>query len=294
MPPVAQLVEQRFRNIPISIDWDGFRTYLLNKYRQRHWALELFRNARRYQHLMGNLSLLDSFSKTKKLHVLQSLIALSKYCGFYEELKARIKAFGIKWHKPNSLMAFLRILDNSNSDVLQWLKRVSSVLDENSKTFLEFALCSGLRAVECIESFNLIIRLREENKLHDYYNEALSTLEHFRFPKIFLRNTKNVFISMVPSELISKIVRCKPITYDSVKMKLQRKHLPLRINDLRDYHGSFMVRHGLIREEVDLLQGRVSDSIFVRHYFSPAMNELRDRTLKGIEPLQQELLALLS
>jgi len=37
------------------------------------------------------------------------------------------------------------------------------------------------------------------------------------------------------------------------------------------------------REEVDLLQGRVGKSIFVRHYWSPAITELRDRVLKALD-----------
>jgi len=34
--------------------------------------------------------------------------------------------------------------------------------------------------------------------------------------------------------------------------------LKVRINELRDYFATFMVKHGLIREEVDLLQGKDS------------------------------------
>jgi len=231
--------------------------------------------------------MLDSFSKSKKYHVLQSLIALSKYLGCYEEFKAKIKAHGIKWRKASSLEAFLRIRNNSNSNVLEWLRDVSKVLGEDSTTFLEFALSSGLRTSEAIESFNLIIKLSRENKLEEYYNENLSTLEHFAYPKTFLRNTKNVFISIVPRDLVKKVSQCNPITYSSVKMRLQRKHIPLRFDELRDYFGSFMVQHGgLIREEVDLLQGRVGESIFTRHYFCPSFQELKARTLKAMQNLK--------
>ena len=37
-----------------------------------------------------------------------------------------------------------------------------------------------------------------------------------------------------------------------------------------------MLNHELMKEEVDLLQGRVGKSIFVRHYWSPAITELRE------------------
>jgi len=268
---------------------EGFKAYLLGKYHNRTWALELFRNARRYQDLMSNLSMLDSFSKSKKYHVLQSLIALSKYLGCYEEFKVQIKTHGIKWRKASSLEAFLRIRNNSNSSILGWLRQVSEVLGEDSATFLEFALISGLRITESIESFNLVIKLSREHRLEEYFNENLNTLEHFAFPKIFLRTTKNAFVTIVSRQLIEKISHCEPITYSSVKMKLQRKHLPMRFDELRDYFGSFMVQHGnLIREEVDLLQGRIGESIFTRHYFSPSFQELRDRTMKAIENLRTQ------
>jgi len=125
--------------------------------------------------------------------------------------------------------------------------------------------------------------------LRNTYNENLCTLEHFTYPKTFLRNTKNVFISIVPRDLVKKVSQCKPVTYNSIKMKLQRRHTPLRFDELRDFFGSFMVQHGsLIREEVDLLQGRVGESIFTRHYFSPSFQELRDRTLKAIDKLRTQ------
>jgi hypothetical protein len=45
----------------------------------------------------------------------------------------------------------------------------------------------------------------------------------------------------------------------------------------------------LIKEEVDLLQGRIPPSILIRHYWSPNFKELRDRTSKAISELEQTL-----
>lgn len=39
--------------------------------------------------------------------------------------------------------------------------------------------------------------------------------------------------------------------------------------------------HACIREEVYLLQGRVGKSIFMHHYFSPNIMELKDKVLKA-------------
>ncbi len=47
-----------------------------------------------------------------------------------------------------------------------------------------------------------------------------------------------------------------------------------------------MVRNGLIKEEVDLLQGRIPPSIFIRHYWSPSFKELRNRTFEALAKMQ--------
>jgi hypothetical protein len=51
-----------------------------------------------------------------------------------------------------------------------------------------------------------------------------------------------------------------------------------------------MIRHGLVAQEADLLCGRIPPSIFVRHYFSPAIKELKERTLKALEEMNAKVL----
>jgi len=63
----------------------------------------------------------------------------------------------------------------------------------------------------------------------------------------------------------------------------------LGLRELRSYFASFVVRHNIISEEVDLLQGRVSKSVFVRHYLKESPTELRDRTLEALRQLEQTL-----
>jgi len=162
-------------------------------------------------------------------------------------------------------------------------------LRPNEQLLLRFAVITGLRKNEAIQSFNLIIHLHENADLENYYKEKLSCLEHFKFKELFLRRTKNAYISFVPKDLILKVASSKQVTYPAIIKRLKRKGLRTRINELRDYYATFMVRHGLIREEVDLLQGRIPPNIFIRHYWSPSFKELRDRTLKSIEQLEELL-----
>jgi len=98
-----------------------------------------------------------------------------------------------------------------------------------------------------------------------------------------------VFISLIPEELMEEIAASEPITYNMLKGRLYRKDMRMRIDELRDHWGTFLLDHGLKREEVDPLQGRVGKSIFVRHYWSPALLELRDRVFRALEQLRAEL-----
>ena len=96
-------------------------------------------------------------------------------------------------------------------------------------------------------------------------------------------------ISLIPEELIEEIAASEPVTYEMVRKRLYRRGMRVRIDELRDHWGTFMLDHGLIKEEVDLLQGRVGKSIFVRHYWSPAITELRDRVFRALDQLESDI-----
>jgi len=239
--------------------------------------------------ISGSLRELDLLSPYVRDHAVKALTALSKYSGMYQEFRNKMKSYGVKRLRRDAFTSFLRILNNNNSDILDWYRKAVNVLRSNERLFLRFVTITGLRKNEAVQSFNLIIRLHENADLENYYNKELNCLEHFKFKELFLRRTKNAYISFIPKEFIQKIAKSDPVTYPAIIKRLKRKDLRTRINELRDYYGTFMVRHGLIREEVDLLQGRIPPSIFIRHYWSPSFKEMRDRTLKAISLLKQSL-----
>jgi len=229
----------------------------------------------------GNLRDLDSFSKWKKNSTLKALIALSKYLGIYEQFKAKVKGYGIKWESQSSVESFLRMM-NRKDGLMDWVKKSAKVLDKNLSTFIEFVMISGIRRGEAINAFNLIIQLQRTGKLSSYYNSDLQCLEHFRFEDVFIRRTKNVFFSFIAKPFIEGVNTCDPISYTTLKRRLKDNGMKLRLNELRDHYATFMVHNGLIREEVDILQGRIGKSLFMRHYFSPNVTELRDKVLNAI------------
>jgi intergrase/recombinase len=63
----------------------------------------------------------------------------------------------------------------------------------------------------------------------------------------------------------------------------------MRFGDLREYYATVMTKW-LTPAEIDFLQGRVSGSVFMRHYFNPALiADLKERTFKGLSQIQAAL-----
>ena len=66
---------------------------------------------------------------------------------------------------------------------------------------IRFGCLVGLRASEVVECVRLLndsgLRIRKPS----YYNPERQALEHFRFPEIFIRQTKKAYISFVTPEM---------------------------------------------------------------------------------------------
>lgn len=157
---------------------------------------------------------------------------------------------------------------------------------------LVFAALSGLRPSEACNSCALIYRLNSEGKLAEYYDGELSMLQHYKYPQLFLRNTKNAFITFASPKLVELAASATPTTYMGVRKAIQRAGMPLQIKDLRKYYAT-LLRKSMEREMIDLVQGRVDGSVFVKHYYRPLIKELRDRVLTATAGLEKELLPLL-
>ena len=267
------------------MDWAAFREWAKSRY-AKSYAPTVYCYAQKFSGLLyGNLAELQRLSRSKRGAILRALTALSKYLGVYEQFKRRMKSYGLKWEGQGSFESFLRILRNNNRDVVEWVKRCLESFDDWYATFIEFVLVSGLRKTEAIEAFNLIVRLGREGRLDEYYNAKLESLEHFRYPKTFIRGSKNVFFSFIPETFLNKIAECHTISDSGYKRRRMKHGLPSRLKDLREYFATYMLNHGLLREEIDLIQGRIGKSLFMKHYFSPAIEDLKNRTLNAIQLL---------
>jgi len=242
--------------------------------------------ALKYGHLLfsGNLSVLHSFSDSKRNHILKSLSALSKFLGVYDEFQRLRRKYDIKWSSGRvDLLIIKRLLKRYNGDNLkEWVNNVKSKVPTLS-LYIDFIMASGLRHGEAINSWNLIIGLCSRNRLNKYYKDCM--LEHYRFPDIFIRRTKKVFLSIVPEYIVERIARSETLTTTKIRKRLFRKGLNERFSDIREYWASVMTRY-LSQPEIDFLQGRISASVFMANYFNPMfIDDLKERTLKGIDNL---------
>ena len=67
-------------------------------------------------------------------------------------------------------------------------------------TVLIFDVLTGLRPTEAVNSCKLITELSEKGKLNTYLDRELMMLQHFRFPELFLRNSKNAAKARAPKQ----------------------------------------------------------------------------------------------
>lgn len=118
-------------------------------------------------------------------------------------------------------------------------------------------------------------------------------LQHFKFKDIFLRKNKNAYISFISKETLNLVLETRPkVNYIAIVSALRRRKIKRRLKELRKLHATTL-RSYLPQEIVDLVQGRISKTIFLRFYYKPFLLDIREKTLKAMEPLQHELLEIL-
>jgi intergrase/recombinase len=139
-------------------------------------------------------------------------------------------------------------------------------------------------------SCRLITELSEQNKLSNYLDKELMMLQHFRFPDLFLRKSKNAYISFITPELLDLVLEAKPrIEYSALDTKIGRAGFKIQVKQLRKLYAT-KLRAQLPQELIDLLQGRISQTIFMKFYYRPLLEDTRDKAIRALMPLQSELL----
>ena len=265
-----------------------YREFLESKYRSKAYACCIFNYTIKYYEAYSNPAIIQTVPETIRHNVLKSMIALSKFKGEYLEFHDKIKQYGIKWVSQDSFTSFLKIFNNNHDSLRQWVKDVSKVMKPHEQLWLKYLALSGLRRTEAEISYNKIIELGKQGR-SEYVNDE-DIVEHFRFPKDFLRGTKNCYITIIPANLLEEITNNKQLCYSTLRKRLEHNGFNQRFKELRSFYSSFMAKNGLMSEEIDLLQGRVPRSVFARHYLKENIGEFKNRVLEGNGKLESLIL----
>jgi hypothetical protein len=234
--------------------------------------------ATKYCHILtfGNASELLTLNDEKRNHVMKSLASLSKFVGCYDKWKQIRERYQLKWSNGDSLTSFNNIMNNRTnySSMVAWLKNAYSKLPKEYGNILLYCTLTGLRPTESTNSILLI-----HKDIGNYMNKESMTLEHFRYPGIFIRKTKKAYISIVTDTILDVARNSGCYSYNAVKMLMMRKNIDMNMSYCRKIFATYLKMNGVESEIIDLLQGRIPKSVFVRHYYRPDPNNSRIRQI---------------
>jgi hypothetical protein len=262
-----------------EISWNEFEGYLSVNL-TKHTAKCRVLYAKRYANVLRECNAQDLLllSEEKRLHVMKSLAALSKYLGGYDIWKDIMQRYQLKWSDNDTLQTF-KNMTNSEKDyesMTDWLENTLSRLPTKYGNILLYDTLTGLRPEEACKSISLIHKCIEE-----YLNKKSFVLEHFRFPGLFIRRTKKAYISLASEPIINIAIQCSNCGYNSLRLAIKRRGLDMHMAYCRKIFATHLRMNGIEQETIDLLQGRTPKSVFAKHYFRPGSNYERIRESLG-------------
>jgi intergrase/recombinase len=222
---------------------------------------------------------------------MEALAAYAKYNGSYDKWQQIRQCYSLHWtNGDESVQALLRFFNTELSldKMIELIKEIAHKLPPLMGEIVKFGTLTGLRPTEILESVRLI---NNNQTFPVYYNAEQMTLQHYKFPDIFLRHTKKAFVSFVPTEIINNLKSHeinKIPSYNAIRKACNRKGIACDLRFCRKVHGSWLHKSGIASEEIDFLQGRTSPSVFCRHYLTPD-SSLRPRVLESLSGLKQEM-----
>jgi intergrase/recombinase len=226
-------------------------------------------------------------SQRNKQHAMTALANLAKFTGRYNQFLHLRQRYNLKWFKGDFIQYFERFFNEGldYNAMLQVIRRMIEKTPTWTGQITKFAVVTGLRPSEVVESVRLINSADEFPK---YYNSSRSALEHFRFSQ-FQRQTKKCYISFVTPEMLSIVEKLDNVpTYNQVRLACRKAGIKCDLRFARKIFASWLHQCGISDIMIDLLQGRVGKSVLVNHYITPGQ-DYNARVLQALEKLQKQL-----
>jgi hypothetical protein len=174
----------------------------------------------------------------------------------------------LKWPKKEAYTVFNEIFNDSNesySAMLSWVKESICALPESFRNVILFNTLTGLRPNEGYKAMDLI--RTQENV---YVDRKRMLLMHYKHPEIFLRVSKKAYVSIIDEEILQIARKSEPITsYNLIRKTFEEYDVSMNMYYCRKVFATFMRNEGIEPEIIDLLQGRIPNSVFIRHYYRP-------------------------
>ena len=89
-------------------------------------------------------------------------------------------------------------------------------------------------------------------------------------------------------EIIKPITGNRLPTYNAIRLAIYKRGIKCDMRYCRKLFASHLIKSGIDSNTVEMLQGRCSQSILLRHYQTPSQ-DLKDRVLEALHKLKQEI-----
>ena len=216
--------------------------------------------------------------ESKRVDVMKAASLFSKFLGRYDEWIQLKRAHGLKWVTTNNSLPLINTTPFTK--LVEQAKILINVLSKRFTYEIHFMALSGLRVEESLNAIKIF-----KEKGDEYLNTELKILEHFRYPHTFIRKSKKTFITVLDDGMVEALENSKHITYNMLKSFLFRKSVKISLNNFRKIYATFLRQKGIEIEIIDLLQGRIPNNIFLKHYYRPELEEI----IEKVRPLISEL-----
>ncbi|HET6589064.1 MAG TPA: integrase [Candidatus Nitrosocosmicus sp.] len=269
-----------------SIDWDLYSEYLKRNCNAKTAKVRYNQSIKYNEYLFDESKVKDllTFSTDKRLHIMKALSSLSKFCGINDEWKRILKKYDLTWNSEVNYNNFDAI---DISHMIREIQKLISIQKPLGKSnVILYNVLTGLRPQEAIDSFNLLL---SNDKLGQYLSSDDKFLYYYKYPDLFQRRTKKAFISVVNDNILNLVSQSSKITYNSLRLLMKRNEQEFHMAYCRKIFATFLRNEGVEAEIIDLLQGRISKSIFVRHYNRPQLETIYSRVVGKLDKLNQLL-----
>jgi intergrase/recombinase len=250
-----------------NVFWINYKEYLL-KILSKKVAQDRFAYSKKYYDVLirENAAHIIILQNEKKIHVMKAMAVLSKYIGCYDKWSRIREKYHLKWTVTDNLSQFHRMFneDKNINTMMKWLKDAYRLVPKQYGNILLFNTLTGLRPIEVFHCLQLV-----SSYAPNYINTESLILEHFRFPSIFIRRTKNAYISIISDLIINTATDCGNFSYKSLKRILKKNNMQMNMSYCRKIFATYLRINGIESEIIDLLQGRIPKSVFAKHYFKP-------------------------